>query len=166
MGRDKAELRIGGVAMAARVARAVQAAGCAPVRLVGGPVTRRQLGWDHIPDPDDGTGHPLWGIVAGLRASQTALALVAACDLVGVEAGDLRQMLAVGGPCVASGAGRDHPLLAVYPVSLAPLAARLAAQGAPAHHLSAGLPRVALSARATRNANHPSDLPAPPGPQR
>lgn len=166
MGRDKAELRIDGVAMAARVAAVVQAAGCVPVRFVGGPPERRRLGWEHISDPTDRTGHPLWGVVAGLRATRSSLALVVACDLVGVEADDIRQLLAVGSPCVASSGGRDHPLLAVYPASLAPLAARLAADGAPAHRLCDGLPRVELSARATRNANHPSDLPAPAGAQR
>lgn len=166
MGRDKAMIRIDGQAMAARVAAAAQAAGCAPVHFVGGPPERARLGWEHIPDPADGTGHPLWGIAAGLRATRAPLALVAACDLVGVEADDLRRLLASGGPCVAVEGGRVHPLLAVYPVSLAGLAAQLAAAGAPAHRLCDGLTHVALPARATRNANRPRDLPAPGLPQR
>lgn len=82
MGRDKASLPVGGVALGSLPVRAL-AALCAEVLAVGAPipgVTART-----VPDAIAGAG-PLSGLVAGLDAATTDLVVVSACDAPSIEA--------------------------------------------------------------------------------
>lgn len=77
MGRDKATLRLGGVAMAVRVADAARAAGAEEVTCVGAPVEGvAVVGDDH---PGEG---PLGAVLTALRWAGARAVLVLGCDLV------------------------------------------------------------------------------------
>ena len=85
MGRDKALVAVDGVAMAERVARALEAAGCADVRFIGGDAPAlAALGRPVLPDAYPGAG-PLGAVITALRASGRPV-VVAACDLADLDA--------------------------------------------------------------------------------
>ena len=79
MGRDKALLEIGGIALLVRTARLVEAIAGPPV-VIGGADACRSVGLRSIADDFPGAG-PLGGIATALRASNAAWNLVVACDL-------------------------------------------------------------------------------------
>jgi molybdopterin-guanine dinucleotide biosynthesis protein A len=160
MGRDKALLPIQGRTMAERTAGVLAEAGCDPVTLVGRQAQLGALGLPVLRDRAEGY-HPLWGVAAALETLTSPFALFAPCDLVQLSATALRRLIAFGGPCVAQGPERVHPLLAVLPRDLAATARSLAEQGAPAHVLVRTLPRVVLPAHVLLDANRPVDLPKP-----
>lgn len=83
MGADKAFIEIDGVAMAARVARALTAAGATTVRGVGGDVGRlAEVGVEAVADIDPGQG-PLAGVVRALAAvGSHRVVAVLSCDLL------------------------------------------------------------------------------------
>jgi molybdopterin-guanine dinucleotide biosynthesis protein A/rhodanese-related sulfurtransferase len=85
MGRDKALLALGGVALARRSADVLLAAGASPVLAVGGDLERlRSEGLDARADPHQGSG-PVGGIATALRAlTDHAVVVVVACDLAGL----------------------------------------------------------------------------------
>lgn len=175
MGTDKALVPVAGVPMAARVAAALEGAGCAPVVLVGGDAAglaalgRRWIG-DHWP----GEG-PLGGVLSVL-ADLDADVVVAACDLPDLDAAAVAALLAVArrspeADVVVAVTGRLEPMLAWWPARTRPQLERAWAGGVRAvHDAIAALraERVTLPARALRNVNRPSDLaqPPPPGPGR
>jgi molybdopterin-guanine dinucleotide biosynthesis protein A len=83
MGADKAMVEVDGVAMAARVANALRAAGCAPVALVGGDLeTLGRLGETVIADAYPGAG-PVGGIITAIRTlgGRADGVVIASCDL-------------------------------------------------------------------------------------
>lgn len=160
MGQDKALLVIHGRTMAERTAEVLSEAGCAPVTLVGRQEQLAALGLPVIRDRAVGH-HPLWGIAAALETLTSPMALFAPCDLVQLSSAAVQRLLAFGAPCVAQGPERVHPLLAVLPRDLVSTARSLAEQGAPAHVLVRGLPRVMLPAYVLLDANQPVDLPKP-----
>lgn len=81
MGRDKALLPVEGVAMAARVAEALWAAGAAAVYAVGGDAAGlRGVGLIVVADDEPGTG-PFPATLTALRAATAPLVLVVSCDL-------------------------------------------------------------------------------------
>lgn len=128
MGRDKATLEVGGVALARRVVEAA-AAVAHPVVLVAPSGHRaRTLGYATIADPGAG---PLAALAAALAALETEHVLALAVDHPALRP-ELLRLLATcraGGDAVACRrAGRLEPLVAVYarvPV-LAAAEARLA----------------------------------------
>jgi molybdenum cofactor guanylyltransferase len=79
MGRDKALLELGGVAMIVRAARLVESVVGPPV-VVGSPEIYRRLGLRAIADDWPGAG-PLGAIATALRASESPWNLIVACDL-------------------------------------------------------------------------------------
>lgn len=94
MGTDKALLDVGGVPMAARVAGALASAGCDPVRFVGGDAARlTTLGRLVVADAWPGEG-PVGGIRTALDALDGSDVVVAACDLVALDAGTVAALLA------------------------------------------------------------------------
>jgi len=98
MGRDKALLPIGGVAMARRVADALAEAGAEEVLAVGGDGDALlRLGLDPRPDGWPGDG-PLPATLTALAAARCDVVLVASCDLV---APDPAAMAAVVGALAA-----------------------------------------------------------------
>lgn len=142
-GADKPSLEVGGVGMAARVARAVQGAGRLVVvgpdpGLAGAVVT--------CEDPP-GSG-PLAAVAAALAHVDAPEVVVLATDLPFVTAGTVARLAdALAADPAASVAmavddgGRDQPLLAVW--RTAALRTAVAAAGPPA-----GLPLKALTAAA------------------
>ncbi len=118
MGQDKALLPAGSLTFVADVAAKVaRAAGS--VALVGKPERYSSLGLDCIADlrPDLG---PLGGVEAALGSGRGDLNLIVACDMPGLEAGMLRDLLrqaeSVTAPCIVTRdrSGAIHPLCAVY----------------------------------------------------
>ena len=118
MGTDKATLVVGGRALVTVAADALREAGAADVFVVGGNAdAMRRLGLDHVADRWPGEG-PLGAIVTALEAASHDVVVVLACDMPGVTAeavcevvGALRQE---DDAVVARTDGRAHPLLAVY----------------------------------------------------
>jgi molybdopterin-guanine dinucleotide biosynthesis protein A len=120
MGRDKALLETGGVALARRVARIVEAA-AGSVTLIGDPGKYGLLGIAVIPDLRPGHG-PAGGVEAALLDSGAEWNLIAACDLAALRSdflGELRDRafdLPDDVDCLipADPDGRMHPLSAIY----------------------------------------------------
>ncbi|MBI5280246.1 MAG: molybdenum cofactor guanylyltransferase [Candidatus Solibacter usitatus] len=122
LGRDKALLPFAGATLVEWVAGQVrQAAGSAC--LVGATERYGHLGLPLMEERYPGRG-PLSGIEAALREGGAEWSLIAACDLPGVEAPFLKDLLEAAlaseaEAVVACGAGgRLEPLCAVYHASL------------------------------------------------
>ena len=82
MGTDKALLRVGGEAMAVRVATALRDAGARDVVCVGGDASALSaIGLSVIPDVHPGEG-PLGGILTALAWAEREMLVVSPCDLV------------------------------------------------------------------------------------
>jgi molybdopterin-guanine dinucleotide biosynthesis protein A len=115
MGRDKAHLPYGGGTLAAHVAAAVtEAAGSAV--LIGDPGRYSGLGYPVIGDVASGAG-PLAGICAALETTSAEWNLIVACDMPGVTAGFLKELLgAAAGDCTmaAGPSRRPEPLCGVW----------------------------------------------------
>jgi molybdopterin-guanine dinucleotide biosynthesis protein A len=93
MGTDKALLEVDGRPMGDRVASALDAAGCAPVLLVGGDAVRLSgLGRAVIADRWPGEG-PAGGVLTALAVIDDDLVVVAACDLPALDAATVRAVL-------------------------------------------------------------------------
>lgn len=112
MGRDKAFVEVDGVPMVRRVALALAAAGCDPVRCQGGDRERlRALGLEADPDPQPGGG-PV-AALAAVVARHPGGVLVAACDLPELDPGRLRELIG-NGPAAWVTGGLAH-LVAWFP---------------------------------------------------
>jgi len=117
MGRDKARLPFRGSTLAQWVAAQVaRAAGCA--FLVGDPLRYGDLGYPVIADNWPGEG-PLSGIITALRHRAAPWLLVVACDMPGLTAAFLGELLAAakanGSATIpTSPGGRMEPLCAVW----------------------------------------------------
>jgi len=86
MGTDKATLEVGGRALAATVARALDEAGASSVLCIGGDlVGLAALGLDARPDEHPGQG-PLGGLITALGLATTDLVVVLSCDLPAIDA--------------------------------------------------------------------------------
>lgn len=170
MGRDKALLAVGGVAMARRVADALADAGCAPVLAVGGDVAGlTAIGLDAVADATPGAG-PLGGLVTALdeitaRGLQECDLVAVACDLPGLDASTVRHLLEVpvgAADVICAQTDRIEPLCARWlPGSFATLRTTFARGDRAVHRALEGLSvaTVDVDPRAMRNANSPSDLP-------
>jgi molybdopterin-guanine dinucleotide biosynthesis protein A len=118
MGRDKAYLPVSGQNLGARVAGAVKAA-AGNVVLVGDPERYAALGYPVVPDRYPGEG-PLGGILTALHQRAAEWNLVVACDMPGLDAGFLKDLLEVAEHkfldilLPESKDGMREPLCAVY----------------------------------------------------
>lgn len=137
MGSEKALMDVGGVPAALRVA-SVLAEVCgvdrSSVVAVGGPVEwGSRLGLAHLADDAPGEG-PLAAIDTALRRLGGDC-LVAACDLVGIDAPSLESVCRAGAApgcdvAVAVGStGRRQPLLSRWNASARPMVATAVAAG-------------------------------------
>lgn len=168
MGRDKALLPWRGTVLAAWIGGVLLEAGCASVHLVAradGPE-----GVEGLTAPSRGAlpvlreaghaePHPLYGVAAALEhAAPAPLALVLACDLVGIEPRHVGLLLGHRGPVVAEDPKGRRALLAVLPTAEAPEALRLARSQAPVQPFLRRFPGHRLPARALHNANEEADL--------
>lgn len=164
MGSDKSLIEIDGVAMAERVARVLDAAGCAPVRLIGGnEAALARLGRAVVADQHPGAG-PLGGVLTALSASAgSELVVVVACDLPDLGYDTVGRLIAAaaGGSLSVADSGRIEPMLACWPQSLADRIERSFAAGQRALHevlAEYGALRVPVEPAEVRNVNHPDDL--------
>ncbi|HEX4001080.1 MAG TPA: molybdenum cofactor guanylyltransferase [Candidatus Acidoferrales bacterium] len=79
MGRDKAQLELGGVPLILRIARLIESAAVAPA-IIGNPDAYRSLSLRAIADDWPGAG-PLGGIATALRSAVAPWSLIVATDL-------------------------------------------------------------------------------------
>ena len=152
-GTDKASVPVDGVAMAERVALAMEAAGL-EVRFVG-----KEPRWRPTV-LEQGDRHPLRGVVAALedaRAAGFGGAVLAPCDLPFVPAEAFSRLLGARGAAVLS-AGWAQPLCGVYPVSALDRARELLEQGGSVRAFAAEAERIAVPAPWLLNVNRPRDL--------
>ncbi len=162
MGRDKALVAVDGLAMAERVARALEAAGCADVRFIGGDAPALAgLGRPVVPDAYPGAG-PLGGVITALRASDCPV-VVAACDLPDLDADTIVAIVGDGIgdlPRVAH-TDRLEPLLAWWPPAvLGALEAQFSSGERAVHRVLGvvGYVAVPVATDRLRNVNTPADL--------
>jgi molybdopterin-guanine dinucleotide biosynthesis protein A len=116
MGSDKALLPYHGRTLVEHVASVVRDA-TGTVTMIGNPERYGHLGIPVLPDEQPGFG-PLGGIITALAKGRTEWSLVVACDLPGITAGWLRELLAAAG----SSPGFEA-LVPRSPVGLEPLCA-------------------------------------------
>ena len=95
MGRDKALLPIEGSLLVERTAERVRAA-AGSVTLIGAPARYAHLGLPVLPDlvEDGGPGGPICGLHTALKTTRADWNLVVACDMPGLTAGFLSDLLA------------------------------------------------------------------------
>lgn len=172
MGRDKALLPVGGVAMARRVADALAAAGAVPVVAQGGDADALDRhGLVVRPDRHPGDG-PLPATVQAIveaAAAGAALVVVLSCDLVAPDADAVSAVVAalVAAPdalgAVPVDGGHRQWTHGAWRAAAGPaLGARYAAGARSLKRASADLPLVevaGLPAAALADADQPSDLP-------
>lgn len=132
MGRDKALLPYEGRTLVEWVAGQVREA-VGEVRLVGAPERYGHLEIPCLAERYTGCG-PLSGIEAALREGGAEWSLVLACDMPGVNAPFLNELLAGVGPDVDAvvaidEAGRIEPLCAVYGAQALPVVQRALKSG-------------------------------------
>ncbi len=117
MGRDKALLPIEGSLLVERTAERVRAA-AGSVTLIGAPGRYAHLGLPVLPDLVEDCG-PIGGLHTALKSTRADWNLVVACDMPGLTAGFLGDLLAaarqLGCACLVPQTDSGlHPLCAVY----------------------------------------------------
>jgi molybdopterin-guanine dinucleotide biosynthesis protein A len=125
MGRDKARLLLGSRYLIEEIAETILQVADSVI-LIGRPETFADLGLKCLPDLHSGRG-PLAGLETALASSpDDALNLVVGCDMPGLQARWLEQLLETaqetGALCAAAkdAAGKIHPLCAVYRTACLP----------------------------------------------
>ncbi len=168
MGRTKALVEVAGVAMAERVATALDESGCDRVVLFGGdPEQLSVLGRPVMSDRNPGTG-PLGGILdalAQLSGPETDI-IVVACDLAHLGSDDVRRLIdaAAENPTadvVVANGGQIEPACALWRcTALEGVRTRFDAGERAIHRAFAVLRtvEVAMPATSLRNINTPDDL--------
>jgi molybdopterin-guanine dinucleotide biosynthesis protein A len=163
MGRPKALIEIDGSPMVVRVAVALGAGGCAPVRLVGAGMLPDDIGYPVVADRWPGEG-PLGGVITALLDAGGDV-VVAACDLPDLDAAAVRAILAAPGAdaaeAVVATTDRLEPALARWNHHALEQLTTIFATGERALHAALGrldIVEVAVDPMALRNVNSPGDL--------
>ena len=117
MGRDKAMLPIEGVALVERTAERVRGA-AGSVTLIGAPERYGHLGFPMAADLIENCG-PIGGLYTALKIGRADWNLLVACDMPGITAEFLRELLDAARQCgstclVPQTESGLHPLCAVY----------------------------------------------------
>jgi molybdopterin-guanine dinucleotide biosynthesis protein A len=117
MGRDKGLLPIEGSVLVERTAERVRAA-AGSVTLIGAPERYASLGLAVAPDLIEDCG-PIGGLYTALKMTSADWNLLVACDMPGITAGFLGELLAAarerGSTCLVPQTESGlHPLCAVY----------------------------------------------------
>jgi molybdenum cofactor guanylyltransferase len=173
MGRTKALIDVGGQPMATHVAVALAAAGCRDVVLVGGdPIELASLKLAVIADEYPGEG-PVGGVLTALhhhhhhhhhRRGAATHVVIAACDLPGLTAGAVHQMLGAVSSAtdvVVAMTDRLEPAFAVWNVqTIDPIEAAFETGIRAMHDVLAlfEVVTVAIDPGEMRNINRPEDL--------
>lgn len=164
MGTDKALIEVDGRPLADRVARVLEAAGCAPVVLVGGDTDRlARIGRTVVPDRWPGAG-PVGGVLTALghfAGTAATSVVVVACDLVSLTRNAVHAVTALDGSLVTMAhSGRPEPMLGCWSIASAePLGEQFAVSRSlldVGRALDARF--VAVDPGALANANTPADL--------
>jgi molybdopterin-guanine dinucleotide biosynthesis protein A len=163
MGRPKALIEVDGSPMVVRVAVALGAGGCSPVRLIGGGVVPDDVGYRVVEDQWPGEG-PLGGVITALMEAEGDV-VVAACDLPDLDAATVHSIRDAPGAdeadAVVATTDRLEPALARWNQSALDQLMAIFTNGERALH--AALARldvvaVAVDPKALRNVNSPGDL--------
>ena len=166
MGTDKATLVVGGKPMAVRVADAMWEAGCHPVEAQGGDVDAiEQYGLEAIPDRAPGEGPVVAILDAALRHARSDV-VVAACDLVDLDAPTIRSLIqcgASGGSAdvVVAATGSERHLVSWWRAGSARRLQTLVDQGISSYRAALDelvVTEVEVDTVSVRNVNEPSDL--------
>jgi molybdenum cofactor guanylyltransferase len=161
MGVDKATLKVGGVAMARRVADTLIAAMCSSVVAIGGDSAGLQrLGLEFVPDRYPGEG-PLGGVLTALAVGSPVM--VVACDLPNLGVATVTSLIAALGDHDAAIARSDRPepLCAIWSPRAAPLLQARFESGERAMHRAIGaldIAWVTVTTSDVHNVNTPDDL--------
>ena len=164
MGSDKALLRFPGTAPMALHVATTLASVCTRVRLVrqnkDDASFRDGIGTEFAVVSDGGgPRHPLRGIAAALFAAATPMVVIVPCDVPFLSVGSLRKLMAASAErgAVAFDGVSVHPLIGVFPRTLALAARRAADAGTSVLSLVADLARVTIPGRELANINAPSN---------
>jgi len=176
MGEDKALLRVDGVAMAARVATALEEAGATKVVGIGGDADAlAEIGLSVVPDDDPGGG-PLPATITALERAEAPIVVVLSCDLLAPDPDVIRALVDVLGEAPPSTAAAI-PLAGGVPQWTHAAWRRSAADGLAAARAAGcrslrgatvGLDRIELDGldpRHLADADRPDDLPRGSGPE-
>jgi molybdopterin-guanine dinucleotide biosynthesis protein A len=158
MGFDKAMLNLEGTPLAMRTFNNLQAAGCAPIHVVGRQPALTTLELPLISNEDD-RYHPLYGLAAALQSCEQDLMLITPCDILNLSIPHIQTILAYGRPCIAVSDKRTHPLLGLFSVELSTQARQIADENGSVHEFTRNMAQVELPLPFLLNANFPSDLP-------
>jgi molybdopterin-guanine dinucleotide biosynthesis protein A len=169
MGRDKALVPVDGVAMVARVAAALRAAGCDPVVAIGGDrAALGALGLTVVPDRYPGEG-PLGGVLTALdHHPDHDMVVVTACDLPLLSPASVAAVVAGlaapgrGAQVAMARTDRLQPLCAAWRPSAATVLAEAFHAGERRLHVAARdleLVEVDVDAAELSNVNTTGDLP-------
>jgi molybdopterin-guanine dinucleotide biosynthesis protein A len=123
MGTDKARLEIDGVPLADRAAAVLEAAGAAPVVLVGPDQKGTRAQWPTVDDRFPGQG-PMGGVISALGSIDAALVAAVACDMPALDVGEierLREAIGTADVAISVAAGVDQPLHAVWSLRALPV---------------------------------------------
>lgn len=167
MGVDKATLIVGDKPMAVRVADAMWESGCHPVECQGGDLASiTEYGLEAVPDRNPGAG-PTAAIRDALDRHESCDVVVAACDLVDLDAGTIGAVIAAGAAggsdvdvVVASTAGHRH-LTSWWRAGLGRRLGQLIDNGVTSYRGALAEFRVAdveVDPAVVRNVNTPTDL--------
>jgi len=162
MGRPKAMIEVDGVPMVVRVAVALGAGGCSPVRLIGGGVVP-DVGYVVVDDRWPGEG-PLGGVITALMEADGDV-VVAACDLPDLDAATVRSVRDAPGAddadAIVATTDRLEPALARWNHRALDRLTALFASGERALHAALArldVVEVVVDPMALRNVNSPGDL--------
>ncbi len=163
MGRPKALIEVDGSPMVVRVAAALHAGGCAPIRLIGTGLLPDDVGYPLVEDRWPGEG-PLGGVITALTDAGGDV-VVAACDLPDLDAATVRAIRDAPGAdaaeAVVARTDRLEPALARWNHRALDQLTSIFATGERALHAALGLldvVEVAVDPAAMRNVNTPGDL--------
>lgn len=163
MGRPKALIEVDGVPMVVRVATALDAGGCTPVRLIGGTALPSGIGYALVEDRWPGEG-PLGGVITALLDAGGDV-VVAACDLPDLDAAAVRAIRDAPGAdrvgAVAATTDRLEPALARWNHRALEQLTAIFATGERALHVALerlDVMEVSVDPAAMRNINTPGDL--------
>ena len=158
MGTDKVFIEVDGVPLGVRTARIIEQCNVNPIYMVGNDPRLQELGFPVLSDGPQPL-HPLSGVAAALKPHVDGWVLILPCDLVNLQHQHVRSLLDQKGPCVARVNGQIHPLVGLFPGSLAADAAHLATTGGSAMQLVSDFLVVDLSEPFLVDANVPEQLP-------
>jgi molybdenum cofactor guanylyltransferase len=163
MGRPKALIDVGGEPMVVRVAAALTAGGCAPVRLIGSWTPSDDVGYPVVADRWPGEG-PLGGVITAMIDAGGDV-VVAACDLPDLDAATIRAIRdahrANEADAVVATTDRLEPALARWNGRALDRLTAIFETGERALHVALGqldIVEVAVDPAAMRNVNAPGDL--------